>query len=167
MAASAYRGRLNGLLWFLGQVGLERKPIGWGPDWPVNSVVVERDHNDLDVIGDLASTWKTICCVPTNKDAIRLQLHLTREHPTLRTFRHVSKGQHLIEELESLGVDGFRLAYYPSSCQYSIGTLNKAQTLLDLRDALNAQGLDGSLAGAAFEKAYENFKCQMLAPRAN
>lgn len=157
---------LQGVVKYVETINKQRKPIGWGPMWPVNSLVVEHRRNDLSLVSALGrSGFKLICCTPTNEEAIRVQHQFQRKHPTLKTFRYISKGQNLTEQVDSLGVQGFKVAYYAASCPYALGAINKAGTLQTLESALVAAGVNSVSAEELFQEHFENYICDL--PDAN
>lgn len=133
----------------------------WRGAWPQNTFVLERGPSISihPLIQDLiALNFKVVYCCDTNK-----QLDDATQHfRGLRMQRFVSKGQHLQQRLDSIGVEGFRVAYYSSKSPYASTNPDKRTTLRNLRSALNAAGhqeLDHELL---FYQEYEEYKSEPL-----
>jgi hypothetical protein len=73
----------------------------------------------------------------------------------------VSKGQNLVDQVNSLGVEGFKVAFYASNCPYSLGNIDETTTLQTLESALAAEGVNSVTARELFQEHFEDYSCDL------
>lgn len=127
--------------------------------WPLLNVVVRHPPlSEHSLIADLvAAGFKVIYCAASNRSLRNVELDVKSRHPNLRIQRRISKGQHLVEQLELIGINDFSLTYYRPASPYALGALDKVSTLQDLRSALDAAGFPESDHVTLFQQEYEDY----------
>lgn len=145
-----------------------KRPLHFHRSWPNLNFIAQRSRRFKTIIKGFVDRKHTVIwCVKSNAIARLDEKEIRQEFPKLKVVRILSKAQHLIERLELLGIQDFKLVYDQPKSPYAVWTVNVVQTLHNLRSAIDAHGFGGLDHEEIWYQEYEDYETPPLPKNVN